>query len=293
MYILDSHVHTGIFGQAYDGTIDEMRAKFLKDIAEAGVSGSQIMSGDPRPADAKPFEDRLHDVMEFCTGYDNLFPIFWINPVKDACIDEIDKAVEAGVDGFKIIPSEFYPSDEYCMAACKRIAEHGKSVVFHSGISWDGVASADHMRPAQYECMLDVPKLKFAVAHVSWPWTDECIAVYGKMNNAKIRRPDLSCEMFIDTTPGTPEVYRRQVLERLYCSDYQVKYNVLFGTDCMGEGYNIGWTKKWLKIDEALIREFNPDDADDVVEHVFGKNFLRFIGKSEEKIDRIYPQVAV
>ena len=36
--------------------------------------------------------------------------------------------------------------------------------------------------------------------------------------------------MFIDTTPGTPELYRREVLTKLF-KIYDVKDRVLFGTD--------------------------------------------------------------
>ncbi len=291
MYILDSHIHSGLRG-AFNVTVDEMREKYFADLKAAGIAGSQVMSVDRERANGASAEDRLAQLMEFCDGYDNLFPFFWLDPEEEGFMEQIDMAVKAGVDGFKIIASRFYPSDEYCMAACKRIAELGKPVLFHTGICWDGLPSADHMRPCQYECMLDVPNLRFAVAHISWPWTDECVALYGKMNNAKLQRPDLSCEMFIDTTPGTPRVYRREALQRLFCSDYQVKYNVMFGSDCSIEGYHVDWTKDWLSIDLPLIREFNPDDADDVIEHVYAKNFLRFIGKSDEKIERIYPNVA-
>ena len=78
--------------------------------------------------------------------------------------------------------------------------------------------------------------LRFALAHVSWPWVDECLAVYGKFLNALTRRRELSVEMFIDTTPGTPRIYRQEVLTKLMTIGYDVEHNILFGTDCVARG---------------------------------------------------------
>ena len=291
MYILDSHIHFGD-GDPVNGSYKEQQKKYLSELAAAGVSGSQIMSKDPRLAKELGCEGRLRELMEFCDGADNLYPFYWIDPMEDDFLEQIDKAYNAGVDGFKIICSGFYPGDENVLAACTKIAELGKPVLFHSGILWDGVDSSRYNRPGEYESLLEVPDLKFCLAHVSWPWTDECIAVYGKFNNAFSRRPELSCEMFIDITPGTPHVYREEVFKRLFCSDYQVKYNVMFGSDCNTDGYNVAWTKDWVATDVPLIRKFNPNDPDDVIEHVYSKNFLRFMGKIDEDIKREYPGVA-
>ena len=48
-----------------------------------------------------------------------------------------------------------------------------------------------------------------------------------------------------------------------------------------------------MVLDSHILRVCFPDKYEDVIDHIYCKNFLRFIGKSDEKIDRVYPDVAV
>jgi hypothetical protein len=103
-------------------------------------------------------------------------------------------------------------------------------MLFHSGILYDGRDTSRYNRPAEFECLLDVPGLRFAMAHISWPWCDEMIALYGKFQAAHGSRADVP-ELFIDTTPGTPAIYRRDALTKVFTVGFDVKHNVLFGSD--------------------------------------------------------------
>lgn len=289
MYILDAHIH-----MEADGTrsMEANWGQFLSGTKTAGVSGGVILSPDPtKPGSGGP-ASRLAAVLDFCQKRDNLFPFLWIDPMADHVLDQMDEAAGRGIAGFKIICSGFYPGDSAVIAACTKAAELNKPVLFHSGILWDGRDSSRYNRPGEFEALLEVPKLRFCLAHISWPWTDECIAVYGKFSNALALRPELSCEMFIDLTPGTPRIYRRDALEKLFGSGYQVKYNVMFGSDCTAERYNGAWAAEWTARDTELIRQCVPDDCEDTIEHIYAKNLLRFLGKSKEHIVREYPQTA-
>ena len=73
---------------------------------------------------------------------------------------------------------------------------------------WDGKPSGPYNRPVGFESLLEVQGLRFCMAHVSWPWCDELVAVYGKVLNGYTNRRDLTVEMFVDITPGTPPIYR-------------------------------------------------------------------------------------
>ena len=53
------------------------------------------------------------------------------------------------------------------------------------------------------------------MGHCSWPWYDECIAVYGKFLNGVANDQDAP-EMFFDLTPGTPRIYREDLLTKLF-----------------------------------------------------------------------------
>ena len=48
------------------------------------------------------------------------------------------------------------------------------------------------------EAGFDIPGLRFCCAHISWPWCEECVAVYGKFLNALTRsdrpRGELPCD---------------------------------------------------------------------------------------------------
>lgn len=287
--IFDSHIHT----QRYGGTPEENRRELLASMKKAGVSGGVILSMDPSEYTSISPADRLQHVLDLCGEEKNLFPFYFIDPMCDTALDEVEAAAKANIMGFKIICSGFYPSHENVLAVCRRVAELDKPVIFHSGILWDGKDSAKYNRPGEFECLLDVPHLRFSLAHISWPWCDECLAVYGKFNNAYSLRPDLSCEMYIDVTPGTPRNYRRQVFSNIFLGDYTMKYNMLFGTDCDTKNYGVSWTKEWIKRDTALYRELVPDDSDDLIEHIYNKNLFRFLGLSNEKVNKIIPQVAV
>lgn len=291
MYILDSHIHMETDANCGKGH-GEAREQFLSNAANAGVSGGIIISPDPtKPENGKP-DSRLNRVLDFCRDSESLFPFLWIDPTADGVLEQIEEAAERGIDGFKIICSGFFPNSKAVISACTRAAELSKPVLFHSGILWDGKDSSRYNRPGEFEALIEIPKLRFCLAHISWPWTDECIAVYGKFSNSLALRADLSCEMFIDITPGTPRIYRRDALEKLFGSDYQVKYNLMFGSDCSAEGYNYKWSHEWITRDTELIRQFVPGDYKDTMEHIYSKNLLRFIGKSEERIVREYPITA-
>ena len=197
-------------------------------------------------------------------------------------------AVDGGAKGFKIICGHHYPGDERAMPVLRRIAAAKRPVLFHSGILWDGKPSSRFNRPAEFEALLEVDGLKFALAHISWPWCDECVAVYGKFLNAYSRRPDLSVEMFIDLTPGTPPIYRKEALAKLLTVGYDIENNLIFGTDCCANDYNVAWTKKWHVRDRGIYHKLHvPRPA---VRNIFGGNLRRFLGLTAEKVEKKTPR---
>ena len=264
---------------------------FLADLKASGMDGAAIYSANPVTNADKTAQERMNAALDICKGKDTLYPFYWINPLEDDAIEQVDLAIEKGFVAFKMICRDYLPGCQKSMDVLEKIAQRGKSVLFHTGICWDGVNSANNHKPANFEALIEIPRLKFCLAHVSWPWYDECIAVYGKFNNAYSTRPDTSCEMFIDVTPGTPRVYREEVFRHLLCSDYELRYNLMFGTDSNTGKYNIDWCKEWQKRDNKLYKKFIKKDVEDFKEHVYGKNFLRFIGKSDEVVNKIIPLV--
>lgn len=287
---IDSHVHAGLERQ-YTGYQDISQQGFMNGLNRAGLDGAVILSPNPLKLAHWDPEKRMDDTLGFCKGQDTLFPFYWINPLEDGALEQVDLAVKKGFSGFKMICSNYYPGCKESMDVLEKIAAVNKPVLFHSGICWDGMDSANYNRPGNFEALIEIPKLRFCLAHVSWPWFDECIAVYGKFNNAYFQRPELSCEMFIDVTPGTPRVYREEVFRHLLCSDYELRYNLMFGTDCNTASYNTAWSIEWQERDNALYEKLIPEDLEDFKEHIYGKNVLRFMGLSDEIPQRKIPMV--
>ena len=281
MKIYDLHIHTR-------GNLGDPDA-LLKQLEEAGIYGAGIFS--PRPlqgfppvspgiiADGMDYEERVENVLNFCKPYpDRLFPVLFIHPYEDGAVEKAKDAAARGIRGFKIMCNNYYVYDDTSMALISTIAKLNRPALFHTGILWDGTPSGDFNRPVNWEHMLDVPGLKFSTAHCAWPWYDECIALYGKLQNAYQTRKN-ACEMFLDLTPGTPVIYRRDLITKLHTVGYDVKHNILFGTDCATD-YNVDYSKQWQEIDNGLYRELGVDE--ETRRCIYHDNFLRFFGVTNE-----------
>jgi predicted TIM-barrel fold metal-dependent hydrolase len=219
-----------------------------------------------------PPASALAQVMEWAAFSKRIIPFFWIDPLDGDAFDQVDKAVAAGIAGFKVISNRFFPGDPRPMQVWEHIAKAGKPILFHSGILYGSGPCSQYNRPVGFEPLFEIPKLRFALAHVSWPWCDECLAVYGYWQSRK-GRGSTSTEMFIDTTPGTPGIYRREVFSKIYGIGYDIENNLIFGTDCSNE-YSSAYTKEILAMDKDALdnAEVSPEQR----EKYYSKNILRF-----------------
>lgn len=273
--MLDGHIHIRKHIKI------KKRVDFEQKLGEAGVRGGVILSLRPssfiKDSGWHGFEERLDYALDFCDGHDDLYPFYWIDPTEKSALDQVDEAVRRGVAGFKIICNHFYPGDPRAMPVYHTIARHDKPILFHSGILWDGADSGIYNRPVGFEALLPVSGLRFVLAHVSWPWYDECIAVYGKFQNTYATGGKNNSEMYIDLTPGSPPIYRRDVITKLFTVGYDIADNLIFGTDSNTEEYNVAWTKEWVERDTALMNELGVDAK--TQKKVFSGNLLRFLGK--------------
>jgi predicted TIM-barrel fold metal-dependent hydrolase len=279
---LDGHIHI------HEGPVDPQALR--RRMADAGMDGGVLLSlppsnfKDPGAAAVRGTEQRLDHLLSWARVEDRLFPFFWIDPIAPDALAQVGAAVRRGVMGFKVICDRFPAADERALQTFQAIADAGRPMLFHSGILWDGKPSSGFNHPSAFEALLDVRGLRFALAHIGWPWCDEMIAVYGKFLNAFTTRKDLSVEMFIDTTPGTPPVYRRDALTKLFTVGYDVENNVIFGSDCSTDSYNAPWTQEWLDRDTAIFNDLGV--AASVQAKIFGGNLRRFLGLSREKVGK-------
>ena len=134
-----------------------------------------------------------------------------VNPLHGGACDDLERAVEQGLRGLKLVPTGWYPYDDCAHRLYERAAILDLPILFHSGIFIDG-RSGRFCRPVFYEAIRDHPDLRVTLAHLGWPWTDEANAV-GLIDLINGVAPE-NCQIRFDLSFGAPPIYRRQVLER-------------------------------------------------------------------------------
>jgi predicted TIM-barrel fold metal-dependent hydrolase len=95
----------------------------------------------------------------------------------DLMLDEVKRCYhDLGLRGVKMVPHGWYPDAPEVMRLYETIADLGMYAVFHAGIFLDG-REGKFCRPAFFEGIHQVPGMRAQLAHLGWPWIDECIAV--------------------------------------------------------------------------------------------------------------------
>lgn len=277
--LIDCHVHTNLEGTSKEGFLRALDAAGVDKAvlfsyqpasfsASAAAGGGGAKENVPDPAAA------LKDLMEWAAYSDRIVPMFWIDPLDEDAQEQVDRAVAAGVAGFKAICNRYYPGDGRPMEVWSRIAAAGKPILFHSGILYADGPCSNYNRPVGFEPLFDIPGLRFALAHVSWPWHDECLAVYGYW---RFRRDvgAVTSDMFIDTCPGTPRIYREEVMRKIYGIGYDLEDGIMFGTDGSTK-YDAGYTEQILAMDKSALDSCGA--TAEQREKYYGKNAARFLG---------------
>jgi len=277
MKIFDMHIHI------MRGDSDPKL--LLEHMDEVGVFGGCLMSRPPleysEPLGAD-FESRLQEVLDSCAkAPDRLFPILWIHPDEENALEKVKIAVERGICGFKVICNNFFVYEEKSLELMRLIASLNKPVIFHTGILWDGKVSSQYNQPMNFEALLRIEGLRFSMGHCSWPWIDDCIALYGKFMNAGNHNTK-NAEMFFDLTPGTPEIYREELLKKLFTLGYDVENNIMFGTDNLVHTYTVDWCRSWLNIDRKIMDKLGVSKR--IREKLYHDNLLRFLGITTEEV---------
>ena len=270
MKIYDMHIHVGA------GPVDQNY--LLEQMEKAGVYGGGIISDYPKCEggvySGVEYKDRMKKVMDWKKGQEGrLFSYLWVHPSEKNAKEIVKDAAESGIDAFKMICDTYAVYDKESMELLEAIEKTGKSVVFHSGILWSGTDTSINNRPVNWESLLNLNNIKFSMGHCSWPWHDECIAVYGKFLNSYLRRQ--SSEMFFDVTPGTPVIYREDLLTKLFTVGYDVDNNIMFGTDSITTDYNPEWVAGWIARDNAIYDKLGV--TEEQRQKIYCDNYMRFL----------------
>ncbi len=176
---------------------------------------------------------------------DALIPFASIDPARGKMgVREARRLIEDyGVRGFKFHPSmqAFYPNDRLAYPLYEVIAEAGLPALFHTGQTGVGAGLPGGMgvklkysNPIYLDDVAaDFPTLTLIMAHPSFPWQDEALAIATHKPNT-----------YIDLSGWSPKYFPQNLV---HYSNSLLKDRVLFGTD-----YPALTVERWLGDFEKL-----------------------------------------
>jgi predicted TIM-barrel fold metal-dependent hydrolase len=197
---------------------------------------------------------------------DILIPFASVDPHKGKlAVREARELIDAGVRGFKFHPNTqaFWPNDRAWYPLYEVIAEAGLIALFHSGTTGIGAGMPGgggvRLKYSNPMCVDDVaadfPSLDIILAHPSFPWQEEALAV-------AVHKPNV----YIDLSGWSPK-YFPEILVRY--TNTLLREKMLFGSD-----YPLITPDRWLRDFAALpIR-------DEVRPLVLKENAAKLLGLS-------------
>ena len=299
MKIFDAHIHIG-------GDSKPDPKALIEKMEAGGVYGGGLYSIEPINPDFT-YEERMNSLFSWVEGYeDRLFPFAWIHPHEDNVLEQVKDCAKRGVAGFKFIAGTYSIRDEKAQDVFRLVEELRLPAFFHTGILWEMSENIDDNRPGNWEQFVNYKSLKFCMCHCSYPWYDECLAMYGKFNwmtnhaqkaangehtlyanypwvkehitEKDGKRIAETPEMYMDTTPGANGLYRDDLLKKL-CYLVPDGKRVMFGTDRHAETYQPEVTSYWISEQNRVFDEVHA--TEEFRNNFYRESFLRFMGKAE------------
>ena len=179
---------------------------------------------------------------------DVLIPFASVDPHKGKLgVREARELTARGARGFKFHPNTqaFWPNDRTFYPLYEVIAEAGLIALFHSGTTGIGAGMPGgggvHLKysnpMAVDDVAADFPELEIILAHPSFPWQDEALAI-------AVHKPNV----YIDLSGWSPKYFPENLIRY---TNTLLKHKMLFGSD-----YPLITPDRWLADFEKLaIRE--------------------------------------
>ena len=188
-----------------------------------------------------------------------------VDPWKGkAAVREIERCRELGLIGMKFMPNmqQFYPNDERFYPLWETAQRLGMVVLIHSGTTGVGAGhpggggvKLKYSRPIPYidDVAADFPELNIIMAHPSWPWQDEQLAML-------VHKPNV----YMDLSGWSPKYFQPSLVQ--YANSL-IQDKVLFGSD-----YPVIMPERWLNDFEQAA--FTPE----VREKILYGNAAKLLG---------------
>jgi len=286
---------------------DEKSEDILREMDRAGLDLVCIISSAPQSQVLEmPAKKRVSDLEDMKmmgrmveADRERIKGFWWLDPTVPDAADLVERAVaDYGCSGIKMIPNHWHVYEERFFPAYERIEKMNVPILFHTGILWGNNDCSRFCHPADLEILERFPKLRFSMAHIGWPWTDEGIAVADRFKtmarlkdgrdpeimkdvvrrnvNVHEARYEVPIRCFGDLTPGTPAAYRREQLQ--LCYEVLGADALVYGTDGSSADRNLAEREKFHRErDERIFRELGVLEAD--IERIMGSNVLKWLGK--------------
>lgn len=187
--IIDVHTHTS--GSNADGPVDEVvRCMDACGVEQAFLFAPLLQAHGLHLTDEALDDVRRHNdyIAHFCADFpERLLAFAVLNPNPGLAHGDLEAAVqlmveearrcyhELGIRGVKMVPDRWSVDDAAVEPLLRELADLGMYVAFHCGIFLDE-RSSTYCRPALYEGVHRIPGFRGHLAHLGWPWVDECIA---------------------------------------------------------------------------------------------------------------------
>ncbi|HEY0584017.1 MAG TPA: amidohydrolase family protein [Chloroflexota bacterium] len=226
MRILDAHTHLSgsEFGESPEGILETLDALHIDKafIFAPLLDVRSWLLNDTHLEDIRTHNDYCANLASVAP--DRLLGFCVLDPspalaegnkarAVDLMRDEVKRCYDdLGLRGIKMVPHGWYPDDAELVALYQTIAELGMYVVFHAGIFLDG-REGRYCRPAFYEGVHQVPEMHAQLAHVGWPWVDECLAVLAQETLFEGNDPS-RWQLRADLSFGPPEVWQLETWQK-------------------------------------------------------------------------------
>lgn len=215
----------GTFGKMAELTIPEI-ADYYRERKMAAV----VFTVDSRARTGRTPTVPNDEIADLAAeASDVLIPFASIDPFrgKEGVAEAKRLINEHGVRGFKFHPSDqgFFPNDPIAFPLYEVIQEAGLPALFHSGQTGVGAGQRGgggirlkYSNPlALDDVAVDFPDMPIIIAHPSFPWQDEALAVAG-------HKP----QVYIDLSGWSPKYFPDNLVAQV---NSLLKKKVLFGSD--------------------------------------------------------------
>ncbi|MBN1673732.1 MAG: amidohydrolase [Kiritimatiellae bacterium] len=248
MRIVDCHIHA--VGETNPNDL-------LRQMDETGIDRVLILSKHHRTSLEETRANLLETKKLFDAAPDRIGGLAYVNPtIPGVTALTRDALSEMGYTGVKIIPDHWFAYEERLEPFWEKMNELGASILFHTGILYGNDDGSRFCQPVYLEKLLWYPRIRFGMAHISWPWCEECLAVMGRMR-AAAGKGHHEWQSYIDLTPGTPPHIRKQAVANAisFCGPERI----MWGSDgCVPD--RLGGQRRILESDLKIFDELGLDE---------------------------------